>query len=58
VDKPTEDMESKPPISNDTRRRIEAMRDAAQKSTYSYDQIGFLCNNIGPRLSGSPQAQE
>jgi hypothetical protein len=49
-------MESKPPISNGTWKRIEAMRDAAQKSTYSYEQIGFLSNNIGPRLSGSPQA--
>lgn len=52
----TGDMESKPPISNDTWRRIEAMRHAAQESTYSYEQIGFLSNNIGPRLSGSPQA--
>lgn len=32
------------------------MRDAAQKSTYSYEQIVLLSNNIGPRLSGSPQA--
>ena len=26
-------------------------------SDYAYDQLAHLCNNIGPRLSGSPQAQ-
>ena len=39
-----------------TQRDIEAMRDIARKSTYSYEQVRFLSNNIGPRLSGSPQA--
>src|SRR5215471_14120056 len=30
---------------------------AALSSDYAYIQLAHLCNNIGPRLSGSPQAQ-
>jgi hypothetical protein len=30
---------------------------AALSSDYAYVQLAHLCNNIGPRLSGSPQAQ-
>ncbi|RRA50235.1 M20/M25/M40 family metallo-hydrolase [Acidipila sp. EB88] len=33
------------------------VRDAAMKDPYAYDELAHLCNNIGPRLSGSPQAQ-
>lgn len=33
------------------------LRDAALASDYAYRQTEYLCNNIGPRLSGSPQAQ-
>ncbi len=29
---------------------------AALASDYAYKQTAYLCNNIGPRLSGSPQA--
>ncbi|MBL8203846.1 MAG: M20/M25/M40 family metallo-hydrolase [Blastocatellia bacterium] len=29
---------------------------AALASNYAYQQTAYLCNNIGPRLSGSPQA--
>src|SRR5437870_4840306 len=29
---------------------------AALDSDYAYKQTAYLCNNIGPRLSGSPQA--
>jgi len=29
---------------------------AALASDYAYQQTAYLCNNIGPRLSGSPQA--
>lgn len=29
---------------------------AALESDYAYKQTAYLCNNIGPRLSGSPQA--
>jgi carboxypeptidase Q len=32
------------------------IREMAHKSTYGYEQVRFLSNNIGPRLSGSPQA--
>ena len=28
----------------------------SRDSTYGYEQVRFLSNNIGPRLSGSPQA--
>ena len=35
-------------------KRIHA---AALASDYAYTQLAHLCNNIGPRLSGSPQAQ-
>ena len=43
-------------LSSETSRDLERMQAAAQKSDYSYQQIAFLSNNIGPRLSGSPQA--
>jgi len=33
------------------------LREAALSSDYAYTQLAHLCNNIGPRLSGSPQAQ-
>jgi Zn-dependent M28 family amino/carboxypeptidase len=32
------------------------IRAAAQHSDYFYEQVRFLCNAIGPRLTGSPQA--
>lgn len=35
---------------------IDSMRSLARNSTYGYEQVRFLSNNIGPRLSGSPQA--
>ena len=44
-------------LSTETRRRIAAMQDAACKSKYAYQQIEFLSNHIGPRLSGSLQAE-
>src|SRR6266567_3259467 len=43
-------------LSSETSKDLERMQAAARKSEYSYQQIGFLSNNIGPRLSGSPQA--
>ena len=36
---------------------MERLRDAAMKSDYAYDELRHLTNNIGPRLSGSPQVQ-
>ena len=37
---------------------LKQLRDAAMNSDYAYSQLAHLCNNIGPRLSGSPQAQQ
>ncbi|HEY6329858.1 MAG TPA: M20/M25/M40 family metallo-hydrolase [Blastocatellia bacterium] len=34
------------------------LKDAALGSDYAYTQVAHLTNNIGPRLSGSPQAQQ
>lgn len=39
-------------------RNMERLRDAAMKSDYAYDELRHLTGNIGPRLSGSPQAQK
>src|ERR1700687_5322556 len=36
---------------------MERLRDAAMKSDYAYNELQHLTDNIGPRLSGSPQAQ-
>src|SRR5262245_32119043 len=33
------------------------LRDAALKDPYALDRLRHLTDNIGPRLSGSPQAQ-
>jgi hypothetical protein len=37
---------------------LERLRDAALSSEYAYRQAAHLTENIGPRLSGSPQAQQ
>jgi len=42
--------------SEKTISELEALRDAAIADDYAYRQTAFLTNNIGPRLSGSPQA--
>jgi carboxypeptidase Q len=34
------------------------LRDAALSSDYAYRQVAHLSENIGPRISGSPQAQQ
>jgi hypothetical protein len=36
---------------------IKRVQQAALASDYAYARLAYLCNNIGPRLSGSPQAQ-
>ena len=44
-----------------TPEQISAMvrlRDASLKDTYAMDELRHLTENIGPRLSGSPQAQQ
>jgi Zn-dependent M28 family amino/carboxypeptidase len=37
---------------------MERIRDAALKDSYALSELRHLTNNIGPRLSGSPQAQQ
>jgi len=37
---------------------MERLRDAALKDPYALDQLRHLTDNIGPRLSGSPQAEQ
>jgi carboxypeptidase Q len=37
---------------------MERLRTAAMKSDYAYNELQHLTDNIGPRLSGSPQAQK
>jgi Zn-dependent M28 family amino/carboxypeptidase len=36
---------------------IRQVQQAALTSDYAYARLAYLCNNIGPRLSGSPQAE-
>jgi carboxypeptidase Q len=43
-------------ISTATQRDLKTIRVTAQGSEYFYEQIRVLCNEVGPRLSGSPQA--
>jgi carboxypeptidase Q len=38
-------------------RELKRIQQAALESDYAYRQTAYLSNNIGPRLSGSPQAQ-
>lgn len=37
---------------------MERLRDAAMKDPYALDELRHLTDNIGPRLSGSPQARQ
>ena len=37
---------------------MERLRDAALKDPYAFNELRHLTDNIGPRLSGSPQAQQ
>lgn len=37
---------------------MERLRTQAMSDTYALDELRHLCDNIGPRLSGSPQAQQ
>jgi len=37
---------------------LNQIKQAALESDYAYRQLAHLCNAIGPRLSGSPQAQQ
>jgi carboxypeptidase Q len=37
---------------------MDRLRNAAMKDPYAYNELHHLTDNIGPRLSGSPQAQQ
>jgi carboxypeptidase Q len=37
---------------------LRQVQQAALASDYAYEQVAHLCNHIGPRLSGSPQAAQ
>jgi hypothetical protein len=43
-------------FSPQTLSELKQLQQAALASDYAYRQVVHLCNNIGPRLSGSPQA--
>src|SRR5881392_1424578 len=48
-----------PPLySPQTLSDLKQIQQAALKSDYAYRQVAHLSNNIGPRLSGSAQAQK
>ena len=46
-----------PAFSNELRAQLQAVRDAALTSDYAWHQLEHLTENIGPRPSGSTQAQ-
>jgi hypothetical protein len=46
------------PYSAQTLSEMKQLQQAALKSDYAYRQVAHLSNNIGPRLTGSPQAQK
>lgn len=43
--------------SEKTLNELKQVQQHALASNYAYQQTAYLCNNIGPRLTGSPQAQ-
>jgi carboxypeptidase Q len=48
-----------PPLySPQTLSDLKKVQETALKSDYAYHQVAHLCNNIGPRLTGSVQAQK
>src|SRR6266480_6148393 len=48
-----------PPLySPQTMSELKQLQQAALKSDYAYRQVAHLSNNIGPRLTGSAQAQK
>src|SRR6476620_2808389 len=46
------------PYSTQTLGELKQVQETALKSDYAYRQVAHLCNNIGPRLTGSAQAQK
>ena len=45
------------PLSKELVEQLQSIRDAALSSDYAWRQLAHLTENIGPRPSGSPQAQ-
>jgi hypothetical protein len=55
---PTPTPAPTPPLYTEkTLADLKRLQRAALESDYAYRQTAFLCDNIGPRLTGSPQAQ-
>ena len=53
-----QELVQEPPLySTQLLAEMRQIQQAALASDYAYRQVAYLCNNIGPRLSGSPQAQ-
>src|SRR5512139_123766 len=44
-----------PTLSPQTVTQMRRLQAAALESDYAFQQVAHLCDNIGPRLSGSPQ---
>ena len=46
-----------PSLSPQLTAELRQLQEAALHSDYAYEQVAYLADNIGPRLSGSPQAE-
>ena len=46
------------PYSEQTLAELVKLQQAAVHGDYAYQQVAHLANNIGPRITGSPQAQQ
>lgn len=55
---PAEPSPAPAPFSEQTLADLAKLQQAAIGSDYAYRQVAHLANNIGPRLTGSPQAQK
>jgi carboxypeptidase Q len=50
--------EAESALSSELNAQLVSLRDAALADDYAYHQVAHLTENIGPRPSGSPQAQQ
>ena len=55
---PQENKNTPASFSRETLAELQKIQRVALESDYAYRQLSHLSNNIGPRLSGSPQAQK
>ena len=53
----TPPLKTPPAFSPELREQLQAIRDAALKSDYAWQQLAHLTEKIGPRPAGSPGAQ-